>query len=257
MVSLSPGVMDSEAGNLISTMSPLAPGNKHDASVSSVLQIEATTFPAEWIWLLMPQCGYCALCLGPSRILPPGDFSAHGHMPLQLHASGGRGYMLSPWFWASLCLALVNRMWQTGCCSSSKPRLKRSCIIPPSFLGPYNFPVNKAWQGCCKIKDHVEKSPAAKDKAIQEHPTASQPSTVHRIMSRIMTKHFPRQMKKSTHRSKEAQQPASRMNTEKITLRHILVKLMETGHKEKTLKESRQEKKKVSEHKKKDCTLHA
>lgn len=32
---------------------------------------------------------------------------------------------------------------------------------------------------------------------------------------------------------------------------------MKTGHEDETLKESRQEKKKVSENKKKDCTLHA
>ena len=130
MVSLPPGVMDSEAGNLVSMMSSLAPESKHDIIFSSVLQIEATILPAEWMWFLTLQCGYCAVCHGPLRTLPLSDFPSCGHIPLQLHLSGGKIYMFSPWFWNSLWLVLVNRTWQTGYCSSFKRRLKRSCIIP-------------------------------------------------------------------------------------------------------------------------------
>ena len=60
----------------------------------------------------------------------------------------------------------------------------------------------------------------------------------------MMTEHFPKQMKNVTPQIQEAQQPANRMNTKKIARRHILVELLKTGHKEKTLKGSRQEKQK-------------
>lgn len=48
----------------------------------------------------------------------------------------------------------------------------------------------------------------------------------------------------------EAEQPTNRMNIEKNTLRDILIKLMRTGCKDKTLKESRQEKKSIGEQEK-------